>query len=272
MSNLVTRTITGLLFISAMIGALLYSTDTTLILFGIFVILSLREITALLKEHTRNHISIVYTIFLGTVLFFTYSAVQAEWVGKAWLGILFPLFAISFVLALMKHVNTPIESTALSWFSIAYVVIPLLLMTQLRAELGSGKELVGMFVVIWTNDTMAYVSGRLFGKTKLIERISPKKTWEGTIGGIFFSLAAGIAWSIFVSGLSLDFWIFVSPLVALSAIYGDLFESSIKRQLGVKDSGNLLPGHGGLLDRFDATFMAAPVFYGVYHIFEHIKF
>ena len=125
-----------------------------------------------------------------------------------------------------------------------------------------------MFILIWTNDSMAYATGRLIGKTKLFERISPKKTWEGTIGGIIFTLGAGFLWSFYVSELPLIFWIICSPLVAVAAIFGDLFESQIKRQLGVKDSGTILPGHGGILDRFDAALMAIPIFYGLWMIYH----
>ena len=146
--------------------------------------------------------------------------------------------------------------------------IPFLLMTHLCFASGNKWEVIGMFVVLWMNDTMAYVCGRLFGRTKLFERISPKKTWEGTIGGILFALAGGFVWATFLSDLPLAFWLIASPLIALGAIFGDLFESQLKRQLGVKDSGNILPGHGGILDRFDAAFMAIPIFYALWMIYR----
>ena len=116
--------------------------------------------------------------------------------------------------------------------------------------------------MIWTNDTFAYLSGRFFGKTKLFERISPKKTWEGTIGGILFTIVASIILYQFSDvRYTIVFWIVSAIIIAPGAIFGDLFESLLKRSLGVKDSGKILPGHGGLLDRFDASLFTIPFFY-----------
>ena len=126
--------------------------------------------------------------------------------------------------------------------------------------------LVGFFIVIWGNDTFAYLSGMAFGKHKLLERVSPKKTWEGTFGGALFSFIAVIVLSLFFKELNAFEWIGFALTIIIFGTFGDLFESLIKRTLGLKDSGNIMPGHGGILDRFDSILMAAPFAY-IYIVF-----
>ena len=116
-----------------------------------------------------------------------------------------------------------------------------------------------MFVIIWTSDVFAYLAGSMFGKHKLMERISPKKTWEGSIGGLFFSLIAAYILSLLVPQLSLVEWMILTIIIVISGTLGDLVESLLKRNADVKDSGTIFPGHGGVLDRFDAVIFATPM-------------
>ena len=124
---------------------------------------------------------------------------------------------------------------------------------------------LGFFVILWINDSGAYFSGRAFGKHKLYPAISPNKTWEGLIGGMLLSLIAGAVISHWFDSLSLSQWLVVSAIIAVLANVGDLFESHLKRIAGVKDSGQLIPGHGGSLDRFDGLLIALPVVYVYLH-------
>ena len=128
-----------------------------------------------------------------------------------------------------------------------------------------------MFLLIWTNDTFAYLSGRVFGKTKLIERISPNKTWEGTIGGIIFTLIVGFCLGLQNGGLNMDFWFISAIIIAPSAIVGDLIESLFKRNLNIKDSGTILPGHGGILDRLDSIIFVIPFINLFYLILRYVS-
>ena len=121
--------------------------------------------------------------------------------------------------------------------------------------------LLAVFITIWVNDTGAYVSGMLLGKHKLFERISPKKTWEGFIGGAFFALISGYVFSLFIPELNLLQWFIFSEIIVIFGTFGDLTESLMKRTENVKDTGNIIPGHGGLLDRFDSMLMSAPVIF-----------
>ena len=117
---------------------------------------------------------------------------------------------------------------------------------------------LSIFIFNWVNDTGAYCTGMLFGKHRLFERISPKKSWEGSIGGAVFSIIAAIVLAHFFTFLSTGVWIGLGLTVVVFGTWGDLTESLMKRTLGIKDSGNILPGHGGMLDRFDSTLMAVP--------------
>ena len=121
--------------------------------------------------------------------------------------------------------------------------------------------LLAVFVTIWVNDTGAYLFGITFGKHRLFERISPKKSWEGFFGGALAALASGYVFSLFIPEISLIQWLIFSEIIVIFGTFGDLIESLIKRTLLVKDSGTAIPGHGGLLDRFDSMLLAAPVIF-----------
>jgi phosphatidate cytidylyltransferase len=122
----------------------------------------------------------------------------------------------------------------------------------------NARIILGFFILIWSNDTFAYLVGRSVGKTKLFQRISPGKTWEGTVGGVICTQGIAYALSIYFTELEPIHWHVVAVIVSVFGTLGDLVESMFKRSLGVKDSGNILPGHGGILDRFDAVLVAAP--------------
>lgn len=120
--------------------------------------------------------------------------------------------------------------------------------------------------MLWTNDTGAYLAGRFFGKHKLFERISPKKTWEGSIGGGILTIGVAFILSVYFTNLDQTNWIVLAILVAVFGGLGDLVESMLKRSLNIKDSGNLLPGHGGILDRFDGLLLSIPFIYSYLYL------
>lgn len=162
----------------------------------------------------------------------------------------------------MEKEANPILNIALLVFGIIYVVIPFYLAVDLNLRNTSYMpRVVGMFLLIWTNDTFAYLTGRLIGKTKLFERISPNKTWEGTIGGVLFTLLFAYIIGKYINEGETFFWMISAVIIIPGAIFGDLLESLFKRSLNLKDTGNILPGHGGILDRFDAALFTIPFFY-----------
>ena len=165
----------------------------------------------------------------------------------------------------MKKKN-PVHNWAYSMMSQIYIALPFSLLNILAYYSLDGQTVSGytpilplsIFIFNWVNDTGAYCTGMLFGKHRLFERISPKKSWEGSIGGGIFSILAAWGMSHFFPFMSLWVWIGLGLTVVVFGTWGDLTESLLKRSLGIKDSGNILPGHGGMLDRFDSTLMAVP--------------
>ena len=269
MRNIIVRGLTGIVFIAVIICPLLWSVDITTMVFTAFLFLGVFEFYTLFKGHSKIDVSVgmgvgLSVIITGLAIASIYNWIQSDIFFLAFI----PLIFIGLVSEIWRKKKEPILNSAIFVLGLAYVVMPFLLLIGMhfrfeldRAQMDNpGIPLaLGMFLLIWTNDTFAYLSGRAFGKTKLIERISPNKTWEGTIGGIIITLIVGAVLGYYNDDFG--FWIPAAAIIAPCAIIGDLFESVLKRNLGIKDSGNILPGHGGILDRFDATLMAVPFFF-----------
>jgi phosphatidate cytidylyltransferase len=170
------------------------------------------------------------------------------------------------IIELFRNKEKPFENLAVTFFGIAYAVLPFALFnavskasysSNFNSHYSSGL-IFGLFLLIWSNDTFAYLVGSFLGKNKMFERISPGKTWEGTIGGGILTVAASfLIWKWF-DILHLHDWMIIAGIVVVFGTLGDLVESMLKRSVGVKDSGKIMPGHGGILDRFDSLIMAAP--------------
>lgn len=262
MNNLLLRALTGGIFVFLIIGAFWWDISAAIVVMSVFLILGLNEFFNLFKNQTSISIYVnlailanilVYLILLGTFL---------ELIPSFSFFLIFPILFLLFLTELWRKSNNPLANIGIMAFSVFYLVVPFFLMILLGILSDNESPLViGMFLLIWTNDTFAYLSGRFFGKTKLFERISPKKTWEGTIGGVVFTIIVAYFLSFWIKDYSLNFWIIAALIVAPCSIFGDLLESLFKRSLNIKDSGNILPGHGGILDRFDAAIFTVPFFY-----------
>jgi len=172
---------------------------------------------------------------------------------------LLALFSL-FVLELLSHSREPFRNLAFVFMGILYIGLPLSLLNFLTIHAGQYDYtyVLGIILLTWTNDTAAYVIGSRFGRRKLFARISPKKTWEGSNGGALFTLLMGWALSAIFPQFPLYGWLGLSLIVIIFGSVGDLVESMLKRSIKVKDSGTLLPGHGGLLDRFDSFIFCLP--------------
>ena len=265
-NNFIQRAVTGALFVVILVGCILYSPLSFGILFTIIGALSVHEFAHLVNRNGGVSINKTITALGGAYLFlalmgFCTSAIDAR-VFLPYLGLL--LYLMITELYLKKE--NPIGNWAYAMLSQLYVALPFALLNVLAFQNSPETSSVtynpilplSIFVFIWLSDTGAYCVGSLIGKHRLFERISPKKSWEGSIGGSVFSIASSFVFAHFFPFMSTWQWAGLAVTVVIFGTWGDLTESLMKRQLGIKDSGNILPGHGGMLDRFDSALMAIP--------------
>lgn len=263
MKKLVTRTITGIVLVLVMLTAILVSKYSYVLLFLAIIIGGLTEFISLFKSSDVKPNK--WFIYLISILSFfsSFLAVQGILEFK-YFFLIFPAMLLVMAGELFRKKEKPAENIAVSIFSILYIAIPLSLINFLVFPVHYGNDyaptlLIALFALIWTYDSGAYLFGVSMGKHRLFERISPKKSWEGAIGGTLTALVAAFAISIFIPEIQLIHWIAISILTVISSTFGDLTESMFKRHFGIKDSGSILPGHGGVLDRFDSLLFAVPV-------------
>lgn len=266
-NNFIQRAVTGVLFVIVLVGCILYSPLSFGILFTIISVLSVHEFAQLVSKSSEVSINKTITalggayLFLALMSFCTQQSVGAR-VFLPYLGLL--LYMMITELYLKK--KNPTGNWAYSMLSQLYVALPFALLNVLAFQNSSETSSVtynpilplSIFVFIWLSDTGAYCVGSLIGKHRLFERISPKKSWEGSIGGGIFSIASSLGFAHFFPFMPGWQWVGLAIVVVIFGTWGDLTESLMKRQLGIKDSGNILPGHGGMLDRFDSALMAIP--------------
>lgn len=263
MSNLVQRTITGVIFLVVVIGAILLGKISFLILFELIIIGAMYEFYTLAEKKGLKPLRI-YGIIIGTMIFVANYFYANNIIDVKIFLIIIPLILSVFIIELYKKSENVFVNIGFTVLGILYIAIPFSFANYIVFSEGIAYNfhlLLGFFFLTWAFDTLAYVFGVSFGKHRLFERISPKKSWEGFIGGMISSLGIAYVISIFFKELSFAQWAVLSVIISIFGTYGDLVESSLKRNIDEKDSGSLLPGHGGVLDRFDAVFFTLPLFY-----------
>ncbi|MCO4292734.1 phosphatidate cytidylyltransferase [Solitalea sp. MAHUQ-68] len=271
MSNLVQRTITGFFFVAVLIFCVAYSGYTLVGLFFIISVLSLYEFYGLVKQGGYK-INLVLGIAVGVIVFLCFLLRAYTQIDSRKVMILFPLMLLLFLVELFRKQQKPFENIGMTILGIIYAVLPFIFFVSLGFLHGMiyNYELpLGFLFLLWSNDTFAYLFGRQFGKHRLFERISPKKSWEGFFGGMFSAVVISQIIAHYFTTLNSLNWAVVALIVVCFGTMGDLVESMFKRSLDVKDSGSILPGHGGLLDRFDGLLIAAPFVYA-YLIFLEV--
>ena len=248
------RALSGFIYIFLLIGATLYSSGSFFLFFGLLMVLCVFEFCKLI--HLKPEIPVVIGIFLYTMNI---------WQPQSNLNLnILLLLTLIVSIALIKmlfqnKIFLPRKSTKYI-FTIGYIILPFLLIGEL-ARIGiefSTDLIICIFVIIWTNDTMAYLIGKKFGKRKLFERVSPKKTIEGFTGGLVGAMIAGVLLSIYFVEKSIPQMLIFAIITSVFGSLGDLIESKFKRNANVKDSGKIMPGHGGMLDRLDSVIFAVP--------------
>ncbi|MHC5310163.1 phosphatidate cytidylyltransferase [Myroides sp. LJL116] len=261
MSETLTRAISGVIYIALLIGATLFSSISFEILFSFFMLVAAYEFSKLI--HFSKVISLGLTLASLGLYFFDKTILPIFAIASVSILILLALVAELFSKATPNR-TFPIKLIIF----LGYIIAPFLclLFLPFTQEGYTPQVIIGIFILIWTNDTFAYIVGKNFGKRKLLERISPKKTIEGFLGGIFFSIIAAIILSQFFSFFSITIWISSAIFVGIFGTIGDLVESHFKRMAKVKDSGNIMPGHGGILDRLDSVIFVAPFLYIIFQI------
>ena len=272
--NFILRTLTGVLFVALVLGAILYGPLAYTALFVLVACLTSRELAGLLHAHAECHMNrnmhAVMTFFLVSGSVLLYDATLQSY--SALLYVIFFLLFLSVIFVEIQHnAVDSMNSLFYQLFVQVYVGIPFSLLLILpymaygtQTGLYTWHAPLGLFLMLWSSDTGAYCVGSLFGKHKLAPAVSPGKTWEGSLGGLLTTILVGCVMAYYfpmhtVGPISNYLaWILLAVLVCVTGTMGDLVESLIKRHLGIKDSGKVLPGHGGLLDRFDSMLFAAP--------------
>ena len=267
LKNLTVRTLTGAVFISIMITAIWLPPYLFGIVFLLIAGLGLREFYALSTPvegvKTLGKFSILSGCLLFIAFFFHVFRADLRFYPPFLNFCLYILCVVFiFLLEMFRKEKNPIQNIAVSLMGHIYVVIPLGFICLMENE--HKLFVLAFFITIWISDTGAYLAGISFGKHKMFERVSPKKTWEGLAGGMVFALLAGWVFSMVATTgkgelLKLWQWLVFAGIIFTFGTLGDLVESLFKRSLNTKDSGFFMPGHGGLLDRFDSTLMAAPI-------------
>lgn len=268
MSNFWTRTITGLSMVFLILAALYIDRFFFAAIFFVVTVLGLLEfysITNTIECKPQKGTgailgAIIYLIITGLFL----SLQQSILVISISLVLIVPLLFVPVIIELFSKKDKPVINIAVTIFGMIYVAFPLSMLTIMNDPLGGTvfhhfpAYLTGYFLLTWIYDTGAYLVGRNFGSHKFFERISPKKTWEGTIGGVVVVLLAATGYYFITEGILFIHILVLTLLIIIFGTFGDLAESLFKRSLGLKDSGAILPGHGGILDRFDTIFISSP--------------
>lgn len=239
------------MLLGAYIFTLFYLTLSLLCLLEFFTLVKTTGI--------RPHRTIGY--IAGFTLFASVAVKHFFELESKWLLVNIPLFFGIFISELYKKSTIPFSNIAYTFLGLVYAVVPFIFFYNIAYISGNynANLALGFFILLWTNDTGAYLFGVKFGKKRLFERHSPKKSWEGFLGGILTGVLVASLLANYYLEYTVYQWVGMAVLISCFGTLGDLVESMFKRSLNVKDSGNLLPGHGGVLDRFDGLLMAAPV-------------
>ena len=268
MKNLIIRALTGIIFVVVLVSAICIHPIFFLILFCIITGLTLWEFGGLVKHYENANLQRAVNVLGGVYLFiatFVYANGLTD--GKIFLPYLL-FIMLTMIAELYYKAPNPINNWAFTLFAQIYCAGSFSMLNFIGAEPGTPGVMsytplfiMAIFIFVWLDDTAAYLVGSLIGKRKLFERISPKKSWEGFFGGLILVLASSQAFAWFAPEISRLNWLGLATTVVLFGTWGDLIESLLKRTLGVKDSGHILPGHGGMLDRFDSVMLAVPASY-----------
>lgn len=296
MNETLKRLISGVVYITLLLFSILYCTESFILLFGIFLVIATFEFCNLVKLNKILPITLVSVSYVVISLLSYYKTETENYISNLqekpiqlgididqlnlWL-LLICLFV--FVKCLIFLFDNKEQTVTPLWkylYLLGYILLPFIFIVKISFGINdyNPKIIIGLFILIWTNDTFAYLVGKSIGKHKLYERISPKKTIEGFLGGVAFAVFAGYLISkLYIkpnpsfSDTSILIWTMIALIVGVFGTIGDLIESKFKRIAEVKDSGKIMPGHGGILDRLDSVIFVAPIVYLFYQILSYVS-
>jgi len=271
MRNFIIRALTGIVYVALLVGCTVWSPVTAFFFFALVAASCVGEFCMLVNRHAGASVVISLNVLAAFLLV---ASVWLYCIGSPTTGQSLALYVLLVIYLLVSELyrgsDNPLRNWALSLFSHVYAAVPFALLPMLSVRYDAAASSyaytwqypLALFVFLWSNDTGAYLFGVTLGRyfpAKLFPSISPKKSWVGSIGGGLLTMVLSVAcWRLFPDTLLLWQWMGFALVVVIFGTWGDLVESRFKRQLGIKDSGHILPGHGGLLDRFDSALLAIP--------------
>ena len=272
MKNLILRSITGIIYVGLICACVLAGGWSFIVFFSLIAIAALEEFYHLCNSATGGEsiTTLIIDVVGGLILCVGLCCVNMQLLSPFTTAVLGGTFftvyllylIVRLVIQLYNQESSPLTNLAFSYMGQMYVALPLGLMSMFYTLPDGTHLLLATFIMIWLNDTGAFCVGSLFVRHKLFERISPKKSWEGFVGGVVFAIASSFVFKYcfpeYFESISIAGLCGLGVVVSIFATWGDLVESLIKRTLGVKDSGKLLPGHGGMLDRIDSLLLVSP--------------
>lgn len=296
MNETLKRGISGAIYIALLLSSILFSTESFIILFGIFLIIATYEFCNLIQLNKIFPLFFVALFYTSISLVSFYKTETENYINRIQnknikidldidqvniiLLIITLIVSIKCIVFLFDDTAQSLSKLSKYVYLLGYILLPFVFITKISFGINdyNPKIIIGLFILIWTNDTFAYLVGKSIGKHKLLERISPKKTIEGFIGGVVFSVFTGflisklyIKASPSFSGKSILIWTSIALIVGIFGTIGDLIESKFKRIAGIKDSGKIMPGHGGILDRLDSVIFVAPIVYLFYQLLPYVS-
>jgi len=296
MNETLKRTISGAVYIALLLASILFSTESFITLFGVFLIITIYEFSNIVNLNKVFSILFGTLVYGITILLSHYNKQTSQFLKETFnfdisletnikqldavLLAITIVVSIKCIIFLFYDSVQKISTSSKYLYLLGYITLPFIFIVKISfgTDNYNPKIIIGLFVLIWTNDTFAYLVGKSIGKHKLFERVSPKKTIEGFLGGVVFAAFAGFLISkLYIqpnpefSNKSILIWTVIALIVSIFGTIGDLIESKFKRIAGIKDSGSIMPGHGGILDRLDSVIFVAPIIFLFYQILYYVS-
>jgi len=275
-NNLAKRTVVGVPGAAFMVFLIFYNEYSFAFLFFLITVLSMHEFY---KRSTNELIQPQRWIGLAAGIFTFITIVSIKYTlnldSQLLTLLLIPITFTIFILELYRKKQNPFLNIAFTLLGVIYIPVTMAMAALIGWSTTDGQfhpsNMFGYFFILWAHDIGAYFAGKWWGKHKLFERISPKKTWEGTTGGVVFSFIVAHFIAMYCPGLTRMEWLSITVIILVTSTLGDLVESMFKRSISIKDSGTMLPGHGGMLDRFDGLFISVPFVYAFLEIVNRMQ-